>query len=129
MKAFARSSHTTSRSCFSDLALWMASQIIVACSMHPKTPGMPPFWTDVFMYPFSVRHFVKRCAIQQRRIIIPFCIQKRDWSKLVYFSQVLLLRDINSLSRNPLLTDLPVAPCSSYYLCNLRTCGHFLVSR
>ena len=58
----------TSRLSFSDFALWIASQIIVAGSKYPETPGMPPFWNEVFMYPFSVWYFVKRDAMTEKNI-------------------------------------------------------------
>ena len=35
---------------------------------HPETPGMPPFWAEVFMYPFSARYFVKRDAMTEKNI-------------------------------------------------------------
>ena len=58
----------TSRLSFSNLALWIASHIIIACSKHPEIPEMPPLWSKVFMYPFSVRHYVKRDDMTEKNI-------------------------------------------------------------
>ena len=69
---------------FSNLALWVAPQITVACSKHPKTPGMVPFWNDVFIVPFSVTYFVKRNTTTEKKDVALF-MHKRFWSKLLFF--------------------------------------------
>ena len=101
-----------SRLCFSYLVFLIVSQIIVAYSKQPKTPGMPHFWAEAFMYAFLVRYIVKRDAMTEKNNFFLYILQQ-DWSKLIYFNRVEFLGDINSISRHPLLTDLEVVPCFS----------------
>ena len=51
--ALATSSHVTTRLFFSFFASLINCDMTEVCSRHPDTPGMPPFWIDVSMYPFA----------------------------------------------------------------------------
>ena len=64
----------------------------------------------MFMYPFSVRYFVKQHAMTEK--IFPSTFRGdigRNWFISVEFCSV---GNINSLSSHPLFTDLLVTPCS-----------------
>ena len=66
--AFARSNHTTYRLSRFRLARWIASQIMVVCSIHPGTPGTPPFCTEALTYWFAIMYRVSLWAMVAKKI-------------------------------------------------------------
>ncbi len=67
--AFVKSSHKTARSPRFFFTSSMTLVIMLMYSRQPATPGTPPFWTDVSMYPLSIMKVVSLFARIPRKIL------------------------------------------------------------